>query len=413
MKPTFSIIIPIYNVEKYLTECLDSVFKQTYTCYEVICVEDASTDRSLDILEKYAKRDQIKLLINNQNKGLSYSRNRGLLEAIGEYVLFIDSDDYIDMNLLETISNEMESEEYDFITFDSRVVYDSDACEICTYNPTRKKTYARGLTGGDLYIEQSANGDYKPTVWQYCYRREFLNSNGITFDVGRYNEDENFSFNVFIQAKNTLTIPKVMHSYRIREKSIMSDINLRTRLLDNIDSFAEILADMIESRKFEGTHSRCAQLQVERWCSILITNYCRLTYEEKIIFDQQVSNDYFRDVIFNVIVGKKRASMFCKEAYDALNNAGYIYIFGAGKYAQKTIDRLKYSRYKISGIVVSDISSNPTEYNGYKVNSIESVMNIDDALIIIAVAEKKQSEVLAFVNHAGLMNTLNCKYVLA
>ena len=92
----FSIIVPIYNVEKYLTECLQSVLKQSYQYYEIICINDASTDNSYDILLKYAKNNKKIIVINNKkNRGLSYCRNQGIEKAKGDYILFVDSDDYI------------------------------------------------------------------------------------------------------------------------------------------------------------------------------------------------------------------------------------------------------------------------------------------------------------------------------
>ena len=92
----FSIIVPVYNVEQYLAECLDSLLSQTYEDYEIICINDASTDKSYDILLEYSDNNKcIKVLNNDSNQGQSYSRNRGIKEAVGEYVLFVDSDDML------------------------------------------------------------------------------------------------------------------------------------------------------------------------------------------------------------------------------------------------------------------------------------------------------------------------------
>ena len=101
--PKISIILPVYNVEKYLKQCLDSIINQTFTDFECICVNDGSTDSSLKILQQYASKDNRFKIINQENKGLSESRNIGLSVAIGDYILFIDSDDFIDNNFCEVL----------------------------------------------------------------------------------------------------------------------------------------------------------------------------------------------------------------------------------------------------------------------------------------------------------------------
>ena len=107
----FSIIVPIYNVEKYLARCIDSILDQDYANYEIILVNDGSTDNSLLIAEKYSKKYSNIILINKENGGLSDARNVGLDTAKGQYVIFLDSDDAIDKNALKTINCALENQE--------------------------------------------------------------------------------------------------------------------------------------------------------------------------------------------------------------------------------------------------------------------------------------------------------------
>ena len=102
-KPKISIIIPVYNVEKYLERCLNSIRNQSYDNLEVIMIDDCSTDNSYEICQKYEEKYNFKLLKNNDNKGLSYTRNRGIKESTGDYIGFIDSDDYVDSNYYESL----------------------------------------------------------------------------------------------------------------------------------------------------------------------------------------------------------------------------------------------------------------------------------------------------------------------
>ena len=114
----FSIIVPVYNVEQYLAECLDSLLSQTYEDYEIICINDASTDKSYDILLEYSDNNKcIKVLNNDSNQGQSYSRNRGIKEAVGEYVLFVDSDDMLCPDALSILNETIEENEVEMVCY--------------------------------------------------------------------------------------------------------------------------------------------------------------------------------------------------------------------------------------------------------------------------------------------------------
>lgn len=112
-----SIIIPVYNVEKYLHECLDSIINQTFTDIEIICVDDGSTDKSSEILEEYEQKDKRFTVISQPNKGVSAARNRGMQQAKGKYIMFVDSDDYIASNACELIYNSAEEKRCDILLF--------------------------------------------------------------------------------------------------------------------------------------------------------------------------------------------------------------------------------------------------------------------------------------------------------
>ena len=119
MKHKFSLIIPAYNVEKYIKKCLDSVLNQTYNNYEIIIINDGSTDNTSKILESYKSNKKIKI-INQENKGLSNARNTGVSNAKGDYILFIDSDDFIEKELLEILNKTIKDE--DLVRFQIRIL---------------------------------------------------------------------------------------------------------------------------------------------------------------------------------------------------------------------------------------------------------------------------------------------------
>ena len=110
-----TLIVPVYNVEKYLKRCIDSILNQSYKNIEIICVNDCSPDNSQEILNDYEKKQQIRVIINEKNMGLGKSRERALKESTGKYIMFIDSDDYIDTYYVEKYMAVMQSEDYDMV----------------------------------------------------------------------------------------------------------------------------------------------------------------------------------------------------------------------------------------------------------------------------------------------------------
>ena len=127
--PKFSIVIPVYNVENYLAECLDSVLAQTFKDFEVICVNDGSTDKSGEILKSYAQKDDRIKIIYKENGGLSSARNEGLKYVAGELCYFLDSDDYIESNLLEYAVKIFDNYEIDYFAFGSKVFVEGNVIQ--------------------------------------------------------------------------------------------------------------------------------------------------------------------------------------------------------------------------------------------------------------------------------------------
>lgn len=409
----FSIIIPVYNVEKYLRQCLDSVFRQTFSDYEVICIEDGSIDCSLGILKDYAAEHQMKILINDKNRGLSYARNRGLEAAEGEYILFLDSDDYISENLLEILAEELQKEDYDFLTFDSKIFYEEDVKHVLAYELTRKNRYPDVYGGQELYILQLKQGDYEPTVWQYCYNRQFLEENALRFIVGRYNEDEPFSFNAFMKARRIRVLSVVLHYYRIRNGSIMSPEKIVERLLDNIDTYIEYIQIYIQAQGVDAKLEECARLQVEKGAAGILDNYSKLTYEKRILFEKSMRTGLQR-LFMREILSRRSNKIFCWEVTQQLETHEKIYVYGAGKNAKRVIRILEREDIELEGILVSDEDENPEEYCHYKVCEYDKVKEkLSGALVIIGVSEKNSTEIYNSLARHESVDIMECKYLFA
>lgn len=215
----FSVVIPVYNVEDYLDDCLSSLQSQDYTDFEVICVNDGSTDRSREILSEWAgKMPQIRV-IDRENGGLSAARNTGLQAAIGDYVVFVDSDDWVEPTMLKRLAEENNDE--DMICF---------ACRRTDHN-TYDTLVPEQSEGWNYYNHHALEHREVPfvCVWQRCYRREFLLKNGLHFREGILHEDNEFTPRACMKAESIKVIPDVLYNYRVRPGSIMTTRGMRSK----------------------------------------------------------------------------------------------------------------------------------------------------------------------------------------
>lgn len=220
-----SVVIPIYNVEPYIGECLSSVCEQTYKDLEIICVHDAGQDGSIDIAREYAKKDaRITIIENETNQGLSFSRNVGLDNSHGEYVYFLDSDDKIVPEAIEELCSIATADGLDAAVFCADFIYDDESLrEKFSSNPAVfKGEYPYVLSGLDLFIQWMKIWDWMPSQPRFFYRRDFLVNNKIRYIEGMLHEDEIFTFDVLMNAQRIRVVDKPYFIRRFRDNSIMT-----------------------------------------------------------------------------------------------------------------------------------------------------------------------------------------------
>lgn len=251
-KPLISIIIPVYNVEEYLPKCLDSVVEQTYKNIEIICVDDGSTDSSGNICEEYGKKDARIRVIHKENGGLSSARNVGLKAINGEYVMFIDSDDWIDIGTCECCINILERYDVDLILWSYVREYENNVklkrlfkhgSKYFDNKETKDKIFLRcvGLSGDEL--RDVENMDSIVTVWGKLYKSEKINNIRFkdTAEIGT--EDALFNIYVMNNVNSAFYIDKYMNHYR-RDNAVSltstykADLYIRWQYLYNyIEAF--------------------------------------------------------------------------------------------------------------------------------------------------------------------------------
>lgn len=221
-----SVIIPVYNTAKYLQECLDSVIKQTLKNIEIICIDDGSSDDSALILKEYAERDQRLVVFLQDNKGLSAARNVGIKAAKGQYIYFLDSDDYIEADALEIACRESDNRKLDILFFDTYNFGDVNISETLVKEKnkmyTRNGDYPEIYTGEELLCKFLGNQDYLCAVWLQLISRDLLQRNKLSFCKGIIFEDELYTLQAMVLAKRAAYLPRILHNRRLRQNSIIT-----------------------------------------------------------------------------------------------------------------------------------------------------------------------------------------------
>lgn len=282
--PKVSVIIPVYNTEKYLKECLDSAINQTLKDIEIICVNDGSTDSSWHILKDYEVRDNRIKLIDQSNQGLSFSRNRALEIALGEYIYFLDSDDKIALFAMEELYQTAHENSLDIVYFDSIPIFETKELEEKFNNfkalSKRKHEYRGIRTGLNMFVDMVENHEYSVSSCRQFLSRFYLQSINLSFYEGIFHEDNLFTFLSIIQALRVMHIWKEYFYRRVRKESIITKKETYRNFEGYFVCYVNMLAFTLTHR-FEDSANQAALRQVKAVCVSAKRIFNNLTPVEK------------------------------------------------------------------------------------------------------------------------------------
>ncbi len=291
--PKISIIVPVYNVEDFLKTCLDSIIAQSFADFEVICVNDGSPDNSAAILEDYAARDSRIKVITQKNGGLSAARNTGIENAAGEYIYFLDSDDYIHPQMMEIFYREISSGDYDFVSCGFKKVY-GPAADFPHYD-----RYATSEVKEPLPEFCNDKRRLSVNVWSKLYRKDSLGE--LRFIPGLIYEDLPFTCSFLQQVKRGKIIDQPLYYYLQRGTSLSGNREIKMK---NCESYIYILRHLHENFQthplFEQFHRRFfvsilkTLLKLKKNPQVLayVRNQLKALYQEKIISYRDLSLRY-------------------------------------------------------------------------------------------------------------------------
>ncbi len=314
LKPKISVIIPIYNVEKYVEECLNSIVNQTLKDIEIICINDGSTDNSLQIVEKYAKKDKRFVIFSQENQGQGIARNKGLELANGEYILFVDSDDWIKLNSCEVIYNYFKETNAEVIQF-NYTEYKEFSGEQKHINLAERisKKHQIDLNKAQYYsyknVKKNCMVELDLMVWTRAYSRNFIENSGAFFAPTKIGEDSVFANIVLLNAHRIYYLNQYLYLYRRRDGSSTYSFNKK-----DFDVFKNIayLEKYLKERNFyneikeEFSHYKLRE----------ITAHYKLIHNEKIDEYKKIAKNYLTENEYN---------QFLINTYNKMNFLEFIF----------------------------------------------------------------------------------------
>jgi glycosyltransferase involved in cell wall biosynthesis len=280
-----SIILPIYNVEKYLKQALDSCLEQTLDGIEIICIDDCSTDNSKEILKEYTNRySNIKTIYLDKNSGQGYARNRGLEIANGNYIMFLDPDDWLEKDACELAYNQITQNNNDFVMFTYK------RCNDITNEITINKTYLKAFQ--ELKDSPSINLSEMDTpfvkasfVWVQIYNKEFLNVNNISYNENlRIGEDLSFYFRAILYSKSVSILDKPLYNYRLH---LSSTTQTKQNFWQNTFNCRKEIYDL-----YKQSASESLLLSFIAYCIKSIHHWYR-QFSKK---DSSIAKDYYKEM---------------------------------------------------------------------------------------------------------------------
>ncbi|MBR2726829.1 MAG: glycosyltransferase family 2 protein [Solobacterium sp.] len=399
-----SVIIPVYNTEKYLPESLDSVLDQTLQDLEVICINDASTDRSGEILDSYAARDsRVHVIHLKKNRRQGNGRNIGMEHAKGQYLYFLDSDDMIEPYAMQELYDLSEKEHLDVVFFDSRNVFDSEEMKKI-YIPAfsvRKGVYEdKVYTGQELFDAFIRQNEWTCYPQRTFWSADFIRSRKIRNPVDSEHEDEYFAHAGILLAERARYIRKQYFILRIRPDSVMT----REPGPRNFHGYLMNYYYMNRFAAEHNIHTEASRANISRMYELArsyydrlngrfdLRGYCSRRKTDLVIYENFVSH----------LDTGYRKNYIDAETLERMSHFREVYIYGAGIVAKRfAAALLENGNLVLGGFIVSAREGNPEVLFGRPVMAMEEAHPADGALVVIAVSAKLYPEIREILEKTG------------
>ena len=393
--PDVSVVIPVYNTAPWLEECLDSVLQQSFTDLEIICINDASTDNSADILEKKSEKDKrINIITLNNNTGLSHARNTGMDFAHGKYIYFLDSDDKIMPNAIDLMYHACEDGELDILYFDSGVEYESDEYkrnhEIFIINRDRDE-YRGVFSGKELLVRFHQYDEWRSSIPMQFYRKNFLINNTIRFYEGILHEDDLFAMQAAFAAKKVRHIPEKLFIRRYRANSIVTS---KTSAKNFSGIFCSVYYINQETHK-----NHLYDTKIRNYIARLNNRAIRLYEKHQPDILPELERLHNQELLTAYYQFEAQQDTYCSygefsaEDIRKIQQYELVYIYGAGIAAKSVCAGLIKNQIPIDGFIVSEGQNHPKTLEGHRIHEASILADIEKkgkSIVIIAIKGNTQ-----------------------
>lgn len=399
-----SVIVPVFNSEKYLRECMDSIVTQECSSFEVICIDDCSTDNSRDILHDYERRYAcVHVFLNETNRGIAYTRNRGLDLAKGKYIQFVDSDDMLKPSAIAQLyqSAEKWNAQVLFYNFETRdELFDS---------PTTKGMdisfleAGKAYTGNELFCLMRQRGINNGAVWLALWEKKMIEERHHRFSEKLVvAEDILFVFQVLMESNRVFIINNTFYVHRRRGGSLTT--NPMT-----VAPYSFICC-IIELWRYwrENPSNHTYDMAMQKYLDDLYLGFYNYI-ERNVGFIEKCSLDNPADVFMFQLLGEHRFEHYIKFNETKINEiqrAKRVFVFGAGAYGRETIYALQKENVIPDTIIVSKKSRNSDVVYGIKVMAIDELKCENGDIVIVAVKPAYTEEVVETLISNGFDNYL-------
>ncbi len=392
-----SVIVPVYNVQKYIRKCLDSLEGQTLQECEFICVDDGTQDDSFRVVEAYAHRDQRFKLVRQENKGQAEARNAGIRAAGGKYLAFLDSDDFLNhQDVLSRLYQKAEEYNLEILSFETELLYEGALKE--TENKDfyyyKKNRYEGIKTGKELFSSMMAAREFCDSVCLLFIKRKWLFRQKISFYPGIYYEDALFCVQCFWRAERMLHLSERLYTYRIREKSTMTGQMLWKNVYSNVVVYREVLRMGYQAEKVESE----LQKALMDYLSLLAIHAKHL---DEFRVEEQPEEDpepLDKALMQSLGIGKYRIAVNERIILNGLEktvaDSEGVILYGAGKVG-KLFYRFLKARDLSRKVVCYAVSHKPVElagFDGIRVLPIEKAVKKPGLIFLSVVGYDAQKE---------------------
>ncbi len=425
-KVLVSILVPVYNTSKYLHQCMTSLINQSLTNIEFICINDGSTDNSLDILKEYAKNDSRIVIIDKENTGYGHSMNKGLLKAKGKYIGIVESDDFVEDIMFESLYNTAKKEKVDVVKSNFYKYKNFKGEECIKEEILRECEYNRVFNP----IQNQNIFQVQGCIWSAIYNRDFLLNNNIYFNEtpGASFQDISFNIKVWSTAKKVILLKDAYLKYRVDNQN--SSVKSPSKIFCVYDEFEEVYKFLNNKEEIK---SKIKDSLLKLKYRIYLENYYRVTSVFEYSALSRLKEELIKDYKFIIEAKKswddrelqileeileddekffKRTSKGYEDSrlsgFNTLNSKVYltgllnlvscyehIIIYGAGIIGRDVAKFLLQNERSIYSFLVTNIEDNPKKIMDINIESMTGLNNKkENSIVLVSIHESNQFEVV-------------------